>query len=221
MPLRGLRAAALQRELKMTVLIAEESGKSLNLSTRERLHWIVGRGEDCDLVLNDPGVSRYHCTVFRVHEEYCLLDHSLNGTHLCGEAEKPSGHTRLPTLPPLPKLSDLNTKPRVNRREMEETATFAPIADSEEEEERVQRERTYHDLHKSHAEFKLQEINSRLPRMIGYEPHLLKAPVDMQPLLRMVYSAEGVDALVSMGRILSPDLQVILIGRKRHVLKLG
>ena len=58
----------------------------------------VGRSPGCDLVINDPSISRRHAR-FRVHGDHCLLSdlQGRNGTFLNGEliaeAEVKAGDT--------------------------------------------------------------------------------------------------------------------------------
>lgn len=205
----------------MPMLVAEGLGTTLELDARERQHWTVGRGHACDLILTDLGVSRYHATVFRAHDRFYVVDHSLNGTHVCAGDETPSTQTRLPTLS-LPKAQAAeggsvpdNQTPRRPRKPMEDTAEFPAVRAKAEEPDA---EESFPGLHKSHAEFKLQELWSRLPRLPGYEPHALAAPKDMQPLLQLVYSAEGQDTLVSLGRELTTGCRVVFVGQQRRVM---
>jgi ABC transport system ATP-binding/permease protein len=55
----------------------------------------IGRGKDCDLVLDHPSISRRHCSIERTSAAFHLIDHgSLNGTYL---ADAPiRGRTLLP-----------------------------------------------------------------------------------------------------------------------------
>lgn len=58
-----------------------------------REEYILGRKEDCDLVLNDGSISRKHCRIFKRRGEMWLVDlESRNGTFLNGsrlEEERP------------------------------------------------------------------------------------------------------------------------------------
>ncbi|MFG0252168.1 MAG: ATP-binding cassette domain-containing protein [Phycisphaerales bacterium JB038] len=55
----------------------------------------IGRGEECDLVLDHPSISRRHCSIERTSAAFHLIDHgSLNGTFL-GDAPI-RGRTLLP-----------------------------------------------------------------------------------------------------------------------------
>lgn len=47
--------------------------------------WVVGRGRECDLVVDDDRVSKKHCCLSREHEIVCIWDAgSTNGTYLNG-----------------------------------------------------------------------------------------------------------------------------------------
>jgi len=79
-------------------------------------------------------------------------------------------------------------------------------------------EKHFPQLHKSHAEFRVQELSSRLPRMLGYAAHGLRAAEDMHPRLKMIYSAEQVRTLISLSRQLRPELRVVCVGCGLHAL---
>jgi adenylate cyclase len=40
----------------------------------------IGRGADCDLVVNDKFASRRHCSIRMIRTHFYLVDHSINGT---------------------------------------------------------------------------------------------------------------------------------------------
>jgi pSer/pThr/pTyr-binding forkhead associated (FHA) protein len=68
------------------VLVLERSpgepGRKWKLSDAEAS---IGRGSDCDIVLDDPEVSRRHAVIRRDGDRYVLADlGSKNGTHLNG-----------------------------------------------------------------------------------------------------------------------------------------
>lgn len=197
----------------MPTLITKATGTVLDLGTAERLHWIIGRSEECDLVLPDFGISRFHATIFRTQERvFFIVDHSLNGTHICTAQEEPAENTRVPTVSPtdMSKLHGLkkSSSPSHDTHEFEIKELF--LGDRQ-----IVPQKEF-DLHKSHAEFRAQELNSRLPPLIGYEPHGLAAGEDMQPLLKMIYSASEVNTLASMARPLAEDQYVVFIGSQQH-----
>ncbi len=45
----------------------------------------VGRGDECDIILDGDTVSRRHCEIMRLGATYILLDGSRNGTYINGE----------------------------------------------------------------------------------------------------------------------------------------
>jgi len=59
------------------------------LSGRNR--YVIGRGSDCDIVINHPMVSRHHCMISFENNEYYIVDNNstngviLNGTPLTGK----------------------------------------------------------------------------------------------------------------------------------------
>lgn len=62
-------------------------GNRVSLST-DRPSYVIGRGNDCDLIVESALASRKHCHLeFRWGEVY-LIDHSTNGTYVCTVAGK-------------------------------------------------------------------------------------------------------------------------------------
>lgn len=62
-------------------------GNRVSLTTG-RPSYVIGRGTDCDLIIESVLASRRHCRLeFRWGEVY-LVDHSTNGTYVCTEAGK-------------------------------------------------------------------------------------------------------------------------------------
>ena len=52
----------------------------------DRTEWKVGRSAECDIVIDNLGVSRHHCTLFQKQREWYVADnHSSNGTFVNGE----------------------------------------------------------------------------------------------------------------------------------------
>ncbi len=193
----------------MPRIIDETHGTVTELALAERMHWTLGRGGECDLQVIDPGVSRFHATIFNFDQQFYILDHSLNGTHLTGGAGVISDATRVPSFSP----SDApNRKPRGKSVNMHDTHELQAIAD-----EHLQPEH-FPALHQSHIELRMEQSSSRLPRMAGYRAHALCAPEDMQPLLKMVYSADDVRTLISMSRRMKPELRLVLVGCSLHSL---
>ena len=48
--------------------------------------WIIGRGEDCDVIYSLPKVSRHHCRIDYIDSHFYLSDlDSTNGTYLNGK----------------------------------------------------------------------------------------------------------------------------------------
>ena len=49
---------------------------------------VIGRDQDCQLVVADHTASRQHCTIERRQDKFVLQDHSTNGTYVTLEGEK-------------------------------------------------------------------------------------------------------------------------------------
>jgi class 3 adenylate cyclase len=62
-------------------------GKRIELR-REREIFVIGRGEDCGLVLRDDQASRHHCTIERRKDKFVVADTSTNGTYVTIDGEK-------------------------------------------------------------------------------------------------------------------------------------
>jgi adenylate cyclase len=57
-------------------------GEQLAVCSREHETVILGRGEDCDLVLATKAASRQHCTIEYCRGDFIVRDHSSNGTYI-------------------------------------------------------------------------------------------------------------------------------------------
>ena len=194
-----------------TVLAMEEGG---------RLHWVIGRDKRCDLELHDTGVSRVHATLFRGADGYYLLDHSLNGTHICHAGERPGRETRLPSISPaecasrireeMEQMGEPLHKPAMDTAEIN-------IADVKAELDRLQKvaagESPEDRLNKSHAEFQAMKKDTLLPRVAGYAPHQMKTPEDLRSFLEMIYSADQVETLAGMSRRIADGDRLIFVGK--------
>jgi DNA-binding winged helix-turn-helix (wHTH) protein len=79
----------------MPVLIAREgqlTGERWQIDTDE---FIIGRGADCQIMLPERQVSRYHAKIVKENARYTLVDlDSKNGTHLNGDQVKGSSLLR-------------------------------------------------------------------------------------------------------------------------------
>lgn len=65
----------------------QEQGRApIRRTQRERAEWTLGASEDCDIVIDDPYVSRRHCRIVREDDRYWIEDlDSCNGTYVDGE----------------------------------------------------------------------------------------------------------------------------------------
>jgi len=72
---------------RLRVVDGEDRGQSLILTGRDR--WRIGRATNSDFRLRDPKVSRDHCVIERIRDEYIIIDlESANGTVVNGERVK-------------------------------------------------------------------------------------------------------------------------------------
>jgi hypothetical protein len=54
---------------------------------REKDAAVIGREQDCGLVVDDDQVSRHHCTIERRGDKFVLADTSSNGTYVTIQGE--------------------------------------------------------------------------------------------------------------------------------------
>ncbi|HWQ31655.1 MAG TPA: FHA domain-containing protein [Blastocatellia bacterium] len=78
-----ITVSAPESELSLTFVDGECAGRSNVVLSRQAL--LVGRGEDCDVVLDGETVSRHHCTISRQGSSFVIQDSSRNGTFVNGE----------------------------------------------------------------------------------------------------------------------------------------
>lgn len=57
-------------------------GEQLVVCSREKETIIVGRGDECDLVIASKAASREHCTIEYCRGDFIVRDHSSNGTYV-------------------------------------------------------------------------------------------------------------------------------------------
>jgi len=51
----------------------------------QRRTWLIGRKSPCDIIYDDPSVSRLHCQVVKTKNAFYISDlHSSNGTYING-----------------------------------------------------------------------------------------------------------------------------------------
>lgn len=202
----------------MPSLVELESGSQLTLAPGQRLHWILGRSKDCDLVFSDAGISRYHCTLFHFKNGFYLLDHSFNGTHLVypANSDGPEQTVHFKSSIPTPK-SPPPPPPSVSHSQLNDTSLI-PVEDLVPESGEGWKDYV-EDLNKSHAAFRMAQTRTAMPKVIGYEAHQYKVPDSLQPMLQMIYSSDDAENLAAMGRPVYPGMQILLIGEQRHAMR--
>ena len=78
---QGLHSAHLEARLK----ILRKAGKE-ECFMLEGTKWIIGRSKNCEIALNHPKISRNHCEITYIQDEYYIKDlKSSNGTSLNGK----------------------------------------------------------------------------------------------------------------------------------------
>ena len=77
----GLHSSHLEARLKILKKIGEE-----DIFVLEGTKWVIGRSEQCEITLNHPKMSRLHCEIVHIRDEYYIKDlKSSNGTALNGK----------------------------------------------------------------------------------------------------------------------------------------
>jgi hypothetical protein len=66
------------------VIIAQDGPQAGQRWPLTKDEHVVGRGGDCDILINDKTVSRHHARIKRDGERWLLIDESKNGTHVNG-----------------------------------------------------------------------------------------------------------------------------------------
>ncbi|OQY29576.1 MAG: hypothetical protein B6243_11175 [Anaerolineaceae bacterium 4572_5.2] len=70
---------------EFAILLVQEGDSPRNIWELDKQEIIIGRGDDCDVVVNDRQSSRHHAKIVREGERYKALDlNSKNGTFLNG-----------------------------------------------------------------------------------------------------------------------------------------
>jgi hypothetical protein len=183
------------------LLIQDVSNSVVELGATDRRHWMLGRHPACDLVLDDPGISRFHATIFYAGSELFVVDHSTNGTHVPHDQEDLDhimGRSLPLGTPAAPSGSDTQVIEPYER--VQEVGDLGP-----------------EDLHKSVVELRIAESLTRLSRMAGYEANRPTSPETARPILDMIYSETECLNLAGMGRHLQAGASIVLVGRRRHL----
>jgi len=72
--------------MKFRLVEPGEGGKAAREIVLSHTDFLIGRGTDCDLRLNESTISRHHCILHLVGDEATLIDlGSSNGTFLNGQ----------------------------------------------------------------------------------------------------------------------------------------
>jgi hypothetical protein len=70
---------------EFAILLVQEGDSPRTSWELHKETMVIGRGEDCDIVINNRQVSRYHSKIVRQNDQYKLIDmDSKNGTFLNG-----------------------------------------------------------------------------------------------------------------------------------------
>ena len=78
---QGVHAARLEARLKVLRKVGEEEQFVL-----KGTKWTIGRSKNCEIVLNHPKMSRTHCEIIYIEDEYYIKDlKSANGTAINGK----------------------------------------------------------------------------------------------------------------------------------------
>jgi hypothetical protein len=182
-------------------LIQDASDLVVELGATKRLHWMLGRHPTCDVVIDDPGISRFHATIFYDGKQLVVVDHSINGTHVAHTKEELDEVVGRP-LP-------LGTPAAPAGDETQVIDVFQRVLDSPEVDEQ--------DPHKSVAELRIAQSRTRVSRIAGYEKHRPVDPETVAPLLAMIYSDTESQNLAAMGRHLHAGTSIVLVGRQPHL----
>lgn len=78
-----ITVSAPESELSLTFADGECAGRTSMVLPRQST--LVGRGEECDIVLDGETVSRHHCKITRSGSRFLIQDSSRNGTFVNGE----------------------------------------------------------------------------------------------------------------------------------------
>ena len=82
------------QESAVPILVVQEGQLAGKRWTLNRSEFVVGRGEDCEVVLPDRQVSRRHFRIVRDDDGYSVEDlGSKNGTYVNGAAVRGSVQT--------------------------------------------------------------------------------------------------------------------------------
>ena len=184
----------------MYSLIKDASDRVVELGAAKRLHWMIGRHSTCDVEIDDPGISRFHATIFYAEKKLFIVDHSINGTHVGRSQEELREIMERPLplgIPAAPTVDDT----QVIEPYMRVLDSSACDPD---------------DPHKSLAELRLAQSLTRVPRMAGYESRRPISPETAASLLNMIYSDTESHNLAGMGRRLYPGMSLVLVGRQPH-----
>jgi hypothetical protein len=190
----------------MPTLVASPEGLSLRLETAGTAHWSVGRDPSCDLVLTDPGISRFHATMFRQEGAYLILDHSMNGTLLFDDEAELSRTVFVDG----PQVSGATPLPGGDTIELGAPRLLTPP--SSEELGDVE-------IHQSLAELRVQQKQKRLSRIVGFEAHGLSDVEAHRAIVKMIYGTGEDEALAGLGTQVRPGSVLVFAGFLRHAFR--
>ncbi len=97
----------MQQELRKErsfLLTLRYQGRQFRL-TPVLVRFVLGRGQECDLVINHSSVSRHHAEIRFRNGQFRLFDMSTNGTHLITETGRTLIHRADGRLPESGRIS--------------------------------------------------------------------------------------------------------------------
>ncbi len=189
----------------MPTLIAQNTDYRMQLETGVRSYWLVGRDPSCELLLTDEGISRCHATLVHLDEQFYVIDHSLNGTHILTRDEEMDAVLAAE----IPVSQEDKDVIGFETCEVANVDLRVPIlADGHGA-----------DLHRSHQELHLLQRRSEVPPMVGYHPHAISSPDMLDRMLESFRSVVDLETLASMGRRVRPGNVLLFLGFDRHLFK--
>lgn len=83
--LQSIVEKCMSEKADVPVLIVQEGAQAGQRWPLNKHELSIGRGGDCDVLINDKTVSRHHARIKREGDRWVLYDESKNGTHVNGQ----------------------------------------------------------------------------------------------------------------------------------------